>query len=345
MLLAASVFTSCGAGDTDRKPEENPDTPETTAEPTKDVEDETALEPVEVSGAYLTSVGSPVGNAVPAKPGFRPVGANIFVAKTGNKVTDPVVFSELKFTDAAGKTASVQPVLAADTAGYQAIFFVPEVTADPIPGLELVVSVNESKEFSVTGSLVSQNGDAASDTIPSVNANAPEPLANVSVHQIYVTNGRFLPGTDFKNARDANQLCNKEAAADPELSVVWWKAVLADETQTIAERIPLYGPVEDLLGNPLISSDGPIAGADLPAGALQFANFGTVGAGPNNSVFTGSKKDGSIGATCGGWTSSSGQATVGSPASGTSWVEDSLVDCSKPQRLYCISSKKKKGSP
>jgi hypothetical protein len=345
VLLASGLCQARGPGQSDDKDKQvdkkgDPNTPP------QDDEDDKALQPVEVSGAYLTGFGAASGDGIPVKAGFRPVGLNIYQAKTGLLVQDPVAVQSFKFTDSNGATSVVEPEKISGYTAWQAVVLIPESIPDEIPGAEVLVSINESADLAIAGlvSGIARDGDNDSGQSNSVSAvsEAPAPLENVSEHKIFVSNGRYKPGVDFSDILKANELCNSEAVLDPELKTYWWKAVLAAEDQTIAQRIPLYGPVENLLGQPIIPAGTALAGAELAAGSLQFANFGTVGAGENNDVFTGSRKDGSVGETCKSWTSASGNGTVGSPASGGAWIEASAASCGEARRLYCISSKVRK---
>lgn len=346
LLTIVFISISNGCAPAEKSSEERATDPGVDSTGTDQRDDEPADIPVEVAGAYLTAFGTPQADAATVQAGFRPVGINLFEALTGKKTNEMVQVLEVSY-EVAGEIFTAVP-LKQNNGTWHAIFEVPDSTPAPILGITVTLVIDELSPLqliSQTYTTYDAEAGGAPDFASEISAQnlIPVPvLKKVGEHLLFVTNGRYRPAADFISAADANRLCNRESNAESVLNSFWWKAVLADDIQTIDQRIVLNGQVKNLDGEKLIAQGITLNASVLTTGLLQFANYGAIGARTGDYVFTGVNKDGSLGNTCSNWTVTDETAVGGNAASGSGWLSGSEVSCGSAQRLYCISTKEKR---
>ena len=299
----------------------------------------TADIPVEVTGAFATSIKRDNFDNMTAKSGFKLVGINVYQTKTFQKVDDPVMILKLSINTGT-TTLTFKPIKIGTKVDdiCHAVFEVPQDLEFGLNDITVKVSISESANF-VLGASLDTGEKSADDPGSSPSSNAKMPLENVTEHIIFVTAKTYTPGKDFDSIKIANALCNIEASEKPELQGFWWSAVLSDETWMLGDRLRLRGPIKNISGTVLLDLVDVLSGMSLPANTLQAADGTFVSESQTDLVFTGTTKQGTIGDTCSSWKSSVGKATVGLASSSDDWLMSTVVNCNEPRRLYCINSK------
>jgi hypothetical protein len=196
------------------------------------------------------------------------------------------------------------------------------------------------------------------DTTPSIDAAPPSPPLDAAPEAsaprriVFVTSQVFAVGpAGIAGIGSANDACST-AAARAGLAGTF-RAWLSTSTRTIGSVYPSFlAPIPIVLVDGAVVADGytelltkgprvPIAitelGSRLPEGAPAQTDLGDCS--PDTMIWTGTTRDGGVGATCGDWTNAgerSGAEAGRVTKDPQAWIAMCRIGCNGGARLYCF---------
>jgi hypothetical protein len=152
--------------------------------------------------------------------------------------------------------------------------------------------------------------------------------------RIFVTDGTYLPVTDFNSLAQADALCSAEASSAGLPGT--YRAIIADSGTNAIDRIPA--------GGPYVRPDGMKVADDKPDLFDLSALYTSLNVTPTLAyltratiVWTGADDYGmSTSANCANWTNTGATGHVGRPTLLSQMYEISEEDCIEAGALYCV---------